>query len=167
MRALIVVLPLACVSCSRYGEFTLPSPGKPATGAVTLEWERRPEPVLPRSQPGSFDSVDTLNPSVVQQGGQLWNFYSGYDGSAWHTALAESADGLTWKRSGRLFSPARSTWEGSYIAANGSALYRSGKWLAWYQGGSPTPRIGMATSTDGRRWTKHPEPVIGPGPRGS
>src|SRR5260370_19935033 len=38
--------------------------------------------------------------------------------------------------------------------------------LYFYQGGL-TPRIGLATSNNGRTWQRHGDPVLGLGPRGS
>jgi predicted GH43/DUF377 family glycosyl hydrolase len=80
--------------------------------------------------------------------------------------LAESPDGLKWTRLGRVLSPDPEAWEGNYIAANGSVLLVNSQWFYWYQGGR-MPRIGLATSADGKKWTKHGEPVLDAGPRGS
>src|SRR3954468_19925941 len=91
-------------SCGRYDDFTLPVL-KPPPGQVTWTWEVHSDPVLPRGERGTWDSVDTLNPSVIR-GREGWlNLYSGYDGHAWHTGLARSTDGITWVRGGRLLSP--------------------------------------------------------------
>ena len=111
---------------------------------------------------------DVLNPSVVFQAGIYSNFYSEFNGTTWHTALATSNDGHVWTRQARVLSPNSKTWEGSYIAANGSALFDRGQWWYWYQSGDrDLPRIGLARSNDGRRWVKEAAPVLNPGPRGS
>src|SRR3954452_11932435 len=92
-------------SCARYGDFRLPVL-EPAPGRITWTWEVRSDPVLPRSEWGAWDSVDTLNPSVIR-GGEGWlNLYSGYDGHTWHTGLARSTDGIVWTRDGKILSPA-------------------------------------------------------------
>jgi sucrose-6-phosphate hydrolase SacC (GH32 family) len=96
--------------------------------------------------------------------GTYLNLYSGYDGRTWHTGAASSPDGIAWRKLGRVLSP--SGWEGNYIAANGSALVENGEILYWYVAGNPW-QIGMARSRDGIAWTKHPSPVLPPGPRGS
>jgi len=114
--------------------------------------------------PGGWDSVDVLNPSVVRFREAYLNLYSGYDGHTWHTGLAISSDGAHWQKQGRVLSP--SGWEGTYIAANGSAIVAGNEILYWYQAGDPT-RIALARSPDGRSWNKNPEPVLGTGPRGS
>lgn len=117
-----------------------------------------------RRGPDPVDQSDALNPSVVRHNGVYFNFYSGFDGKTWHTALATSADGIIWSKRGKLLSPAG--WEGDYIAANGSALRIADEFLYWYQAGR-TPRIALARSPDGVTWRKHGAPVVGWGPRGS
>lgn len=150
---------------SRYGEFTLPPPeGLPQ--AVQVEVVALPDPVLRRGAPGQFDAVDALNPSVVRRGSLYYNFYSGYDGSRWRTGVATSSDGVVWVKHGPVLEPDPSTWEGRGIAANGSALLIGDEFFYWYQAGDP-PRIGLARSMDGKHWKKHPEPVLGLGPRGA
>lgn len=157
---------ICLAGCPRYADFGLPPPGG---GSQEIRWaapELASPPVLPLAAAGAWDSIDTLNPSVVVRDGTYFNFYSGFDGKAWHTGLATSRDGVVWKREARVLSPAGSGWEGSYIAANGHALLRGGGFDYWYQAGDP-PRIGLARSADGRRWRKHGGPVLEGGPRGS
>ncbi len=140
-----------------YADFTLPvlAPA-PNTNPPRLVFH--PNPVL--SGP-----VDSLNPSVVRFGGKLYNLYSNFDGHTWHTDLATSADGVSWSKRGHVISPDAHTWEGSYIAANGSVLVVGSELWYWYQAGERnSPRIGLAKSPDGRTWHKNPEPVLGFGP---
>jgi predicted GH43/DUF377 family glycosyl hydrolase len=122
--------------------------------------------VLPRGEGSGFDAVDTLNPSVVRFQGSYYNLYSGFDGKTWHTGLATSPDGIAWTRRGLVISPDPATWEGSYIAANGTVLAEGNEFRYWYQGGIP-PRIGLARSKDAVHWEKLAKPVLEPGPRGS
>jgi predicted GH43/DUF377 family glycosyl hydrolase len=122
--------------------------------------------VLTRGAPGTWDAVDVLNPSVVRARGEYVNYYSGFDGRTWRTGTATSLDGRSWTKGGQMLSPDPRTWEGDYIAANGSAIERDGEFLYWYQAGKP-PRIGLARSADGRRLDKHPAPVLALGPRGA
>jgi len=155
----------AAPGCGGYADFSLPRlTGHPER--IRLRWEVISEPVLRRGVAGAWDGVDALNPSVVQHNGLYHNFYSGYDGRTWHTGLAISADGRNWERKGRILSPGDKSWEGQYIAANGSALWRDGRFLYWYQAGAP-PRVGLARSADGRNWLKEPNPVLPLGPNGS
>lgn len=157
MKRLLWLVPLLA-GCGHYQDFTLPDPGPARPGAYV--WQPRSAPVLPNA------AVDTLNPSVLSWQGSLLNLFSLYDGKTWHTAAATSADGLAWQPGPRFLSPSPTTWEGSYIAANGAAVAFRNELLYYYQAGTP-PRIGLARSRDGRVWQKHPEPVLGFGPRGA
>ncbi len=150
-------------SCAPYSDFTLPKqPGGPLP-----RWSLNlsANPVLTRG-PGAFDAIDTLNPSVIRRGNLFWNFYSGYDGKVWHTALATSSDGEHWDKKGKVLSPDPATWEGDYIAANGSVVEHNKELLYFYQAGR-TPQIGLAHSSDGNIWTKQLSTVLPVGPRGS
>ena len=99
---------------------------------------------------------------------QYYNLYSGFDGKTWHTGLALSHDGIRWRKQGRVISPGPASWEGAYIAANGSAVWNGSEFLYWYQAGlRETPEIGLAQSSDGGQWRKRPAPVLETGPRGS
>ncbi|HEV8145795.1 MAG TPA: hypothetical protein VGP79_05425, partial [Bryobacteraceae bacterium] len=144
--------------CGRYGDFTLAPPERGGPRAP-FSWSAGAGPVIDRGA-----DVDVLNPSVVKFGGAYLNLYSSFDGKTWHTVVATSPDGEHWQKVGRVLSP--EGWEGSYIAANGSALVASSEILYWYQSGDPV-RIGLARSADGRAWRKHPAAVLEPGPRGS
>jgi predicted GH43/DUF377 family glycosyl hydrolase len=165
-RLLSMSLLVLAAGCGRYADFTLPPPAE-AGAKVTFSAEVFAGPVLGRGAAGDWDAVDTLNPSVVVRDGTYYNFYSGFDGKTWHTGLATSPNGFEWKRRGKVLSPDAATWEGNYIAANGSALLAGGEFLYWYQAGGRQPSIGLAVSGDGSRWTKQPYPVLEPGPRGS
>lgn len=164
IRAATLPAVLLLASCGRYGDFRLPAVDRPAViGAY--KWEPAAAPVLSRGGEGAWDGTDALNPSVVSHDGRFYNFYSGFDGKAWHTGVATSTDGLAWTRQGKALSPDL-PWEDGYIAANGSAVRAGAEFLYWYQGGR-TPSIGLARSPDGLKWTKMPRPVLEPGPRGS
>jgi predicted GH43/DUF377 family glycosyl hydrolase len=161
MRSACIFALLALLAgCSRYADFTLPGPEASGPRAP-FTWEANPEPVIARA-----DFSDVLNPSVVRFQGAYWNFYSEFDGQArtWHTAAATSSDGLAWTKLGRVLSP--QGWEGTYIAANGSAMVVGDEILYWYEAGDPF-RIALARSRDGRNWTRHGDPVVPVGPRGS
>jgi predicted GH43/DUF377 family glycosyl hydrolase len=159
MRLVLAACCLIFASCSRYADFTLPAlPGN--AGKVSYEWTVDPLPVITRGT--QWDRVDALNPSVTRgEAASLLNYYSGYDGKTWRTGLAVSKDGRTWEKRGPVLSPEASTWEGDYIAANGSSIYRAAGSLHWYQAGR-VPQIGLATDS-----RKHEPPVLTRGPRGS
>jgi predicted GH43/DUF377 family glycosyl hydrolase len=154
---------ISLAGCGRgYAEFTL----KPLWGGAerqTFSLIAFPDPVILPSD--NWDSHDALNPSVVRKGGLLYNFYSGFDGRTWRTALATSPGGAAWHQLGVVLSPDPETWEGDYIAANGSALWANGQFWYWYVAGPRgAHRIGLARSPDGVHFTKTPEPVLGLGP---
>jgi predicted GH43/DUF377 family glycosyl hydrolase len=158
---------LLAAGCGRYADFTLPAPAGPPL-AAQFSFVAHPEPVLPRGAPGEWDAHDVLNPSVVKHDGAYYNLYSGFDGATWHTGLAVSRDALEWQKQGKVLSPDARTWEGSYMAANGAALYENGEFWYWYQAGPrDVPRIGLARSPDARTWRKEPAAVLDTGPRGS
>ncbi len=159
-------LALLLTGCGRYADFTLPP--LPPAAPVRFEWTATATLVIPQGPAGAWDSHDALNPSVVLADGTYYNFYSGFDGKTWHTGLATSADGLNWHKEGKVLSPDPGTWEGEYIAANGSSLRVGSEFFYWYHAGvRETPRIGLARSRDGRTWQKQPAPVLETGPRGS
>jgi predicted GH43/DUF377 family glycosyl hydrolase len=165
-RRVLVLLGTLLCGCGRYADFTLPQPDS-AGPRSPFSWEASSEPILNRGENGAWDSVDVLNPSVVRFNSIYLNLYSGFDGRAWHTGIATTTDGLHWQKVGRVLSP--EGWEGSYIAANGSAIVIGSEILYWYVAGEPgAGKIGLARSRNGGLdWTKQPEPVIAPGPRGS
>jgi predicted GH43/DUF377 family glycosyl hydrolase len=160
-----LLLTLFVCGCGSYADFTLP-PQDRTKASTSFRWEAMPEPVLARGPAGSWDAVDALNPSVVRDGSRYLNLYSGFDGRAWHTGLAVSDDGVRWARIGKVLSPDPTSWEGDYIAANGSVSRSGSHFLYWYQGGR-LPAIGLARSTDARHWVKTGAPVLRSGPRGS
>lgn len=140
---------------------------------MTFAFDAQPAPVL---APGlEWDSHDVLNPSVVPNlrppapgPKPLLLFYSGYDGQTWHTGLASSDDGLHWQKHGKILSPDPRTWEGSYIAANGSAeSYANQIWYWYVAGPEERPSLGLARSPDSVTWRKEPGPVLEPGPYAS
>ncbi len=97
LPTLPLFLSLLSPGCGRYADFTLPPPGGDLT-PVEFRWETLPDPVLGPGEPGAWDSVDVLNPSLVRQNGSWLNFYSGFDGTSWHTGLAVSEDGKNWEK---------------------------------------------------------------------
>jgi predicted GH43/DUF377 family glycosyl hydrolase len=161
----VVLIAAFAAGCGRYSEFTLP-PLAGSGAPVSFEWQAEPAPVLSQGPRGQWDSGDVLNPSVVRIQGTYHNFYSGFDGKTWRTGLATSADGIHWQKQWMVLAPDPNTWEGGYIAANGSALLVEGQVFYWYQAAQP-PRIGLARSLDDRRFEKLPRPVLDLGPRGS
>jgi predicted GH43/DUF377 family glycosyl hydrolase len=151
MRAGLVLILAAATGCGRYTNFTLPTLSG-GSGHLRIWFDEYGEPVMPRGQ-----WRDVLNPSAV---GQSHIYYSGWDGRTWHTGDAVREDAYRWKDLGPVLSPDPRTWEGSYIAANGSALAVNGAVWYWYVAGErEKPRIGLA-----RSWHKEARPVLEAGP---
>ena len=158
--ALLAPVALSLCGCHSYSDFELPSPASAGPKA----WVSRPATGNPMIVPGdTWDSSDTLNPSLVRFKGELWNLYSAFDGKTWRTGAAVEQNGV-WRKLGTILSP--EAWEGGYIAANGSALTVGDEIRYWYEAGEPL-QITLARSRDGHAWTKHGSPVLGTGPRGS
>jgi predicted GH43/DUF377 family glycosyl hydrolase len=149
--------------CGKYSNFALPeTPG--GDTSLVYRFVAETEPVLTR---GEFQ--DALNPSVVFSARGLApapvNLYSVFDGHTWHTAMAVDD-----KRTGIILSPDPKTWEGDYIAANGSAVYVRNGLLIWYwyvAGPKNQPRIGLAREAGENVWRKEPAPVLDVGPVGA
>ncbi|MBZ5582446.1 MAG: hypothetical protein LAQ30_09645 [Acidobacteriia bacterium] len=168
---------VCCTACGRYADFTLP----PVSGGdpnMSFTFQALAQPVMTRGD--GWDSRDVLNPSVVLNasgqpapkgyppGPRLLNFYSGFDGQTWRTGVAESDDGLHWRKQATLFEPDARTWEGGYIAANGSAVAYSGEYWYWYQAGpKDQPRIGLVRMKPNQPPRKEAGPVLDYGPHGS
>ncbi|HKE22317.1 MAG TPA: hypothetical protein VKB88_07995 [Bryobacteraceae bacterium] len=129
--------------CSRYSNFTLPKlPG--ADPRLTFTFDEQAAPVF------SALPKEALNPSMIRRGTDLIDVYSLFDGARWHTAVDSRI----------LLSPDPRTWEGSYIAANGSALLVGGRIWYWYEAAPRgAHRIGLA-----RDFHKLPQPVLDHGP---
>jgi hypothetical protein len=132
--------------------------------SLTFRFIPQAEPVITHD-----GFTDALNPSVTISSRASApvpvNLYSVFDGRTWHTAEAVGDQKL-----GIILSPDPKTWEGSYIAANGSALFVQNGLVIWYwfvAGPKERPRIGFARQTGERSWQKHPEPVLDYGPSGS
>jgi predicted GH43/DUF377 family glycosyl hydrolase len=138
-----VVLLFVLTGCGHYADFTLPRlSGGDST--LTFTFEESPAPVL------SELPKEVLNPSVVRRGGSLVNVYSVFDGATWRTAIDSRV----------VLAPDAGTWEGSYIAANGSAAIVDGQLWYWYEAGARGDhRIGLA-----REFQKLPRPVLDHGP---
>jgi predicted GH43/DUF377 family glycosyl hydrolase len=158
MQRSILAIALFLAGCGRYADFVLPAPQSEGARAP-FTWSAHPEPVISRG-----GSSDVLNPSVVHFQGAYWNLFSQFDGGTWHTVAATSPDGFVWTTLGRVLSP--QGWEGTYMAANGSALVVGNEMFYWYEAGDPF-RIALARSHDGKNWSRHGQPVVPLGPPGS
>ncbi|OYO43009.1 hypothetical protein CG709_20680 [Lachnotalea glycerini] len=79
-------------------DFKLESVNKLVKSAPFEIVQKYESPVLERGSDGEWDSVDLLNPSVIEINGTYYNYYSGYNGEKWSTGLATSEDGISWEK---------------------------------------------------------------------
>jgi predicted GH43/DUF377 family glycosyl hydrolase len=159
VKAVILCLSLVLAGCGRYADFSLP-PVPGGDPMLTFSLEANPQPVIEYGA----DS-DALNPSVVRTSSGLMNFYSAFDGRTWRTVLATSEDGIHFQPGQTIQRPDPRTWEGDYIAANGSVIWHGGQfWHFFEAGGKAALRIGLARSADAHAWRKEVAPVLDRGP---
>jgi predicted GH43/DUF377 family glycosyl hydrolase len=122
--------------------------------------------ILLEGDENSWDSDDVLNPSVIQINQEYFNYYSGYDGNVWRTGLAISDDGKTWRKYSDLpvLDLSQDSWDKTYIAANGSAIYFNNEVYYYYHAIDSTTgksAIGLAISKDGYSFEKYgSKPVL-------
>lgn len=134
-------------------------------------WAETPAglPVIDRGPAGAWDHYAVDNPFVFVEDGVYYCFYEGQDkpfpqGGRERSGLAISRDGLHWEK-----------WAGNPVLDVGPAGAWDGRvaklpvvskhgdlYYLFYSGrDAHTKNIGLATSPDLRRWTKHPQnPVL-------
>lgn len=120
-------------------------------------------PVLEIGAEGSWDSKDSMLPSVVDDGSQLVMVYAGSSVDSYEVGVAVSEDGLSWTRLS-TDSPAlpssevKGDWK-RYATNSPMALMHDGEIEVWYSGRlEPTSDIslGRSTTPDGVNFTDDP-----------
>ena len=125
------------------------------------------------------DANHVNDPSVVKVG-RIYNLYytRAMAGVVDEIALATSKDGVVWTPQGVVLRPGGAGEWDCLLVGRPSVRHEGGRFHMWYDGRkdlppgapaegvtkSPTSRrsVGYATSTDGRKWTKHAHnPVLG------
>jgi predicted GH43/DUF377 family glycosyl hydrolase len=130
-------------------------------------------PVLDVSA-GEWDSAEVGYVWVLKEDGEYRMWYSGHNGDYhYRIGYASSPDGIEWtKHDGPLLSPGEGGTSWDAHNNYGPIVIKSGSmYMMWFKGapgwGGPT-LMGLATSTDGLTWCKHPDnPVMVPGLPGS
>lgn len=117
-----------------------------------------PAPILERS---AVDPYLTASPCVLVEG-DLWRMWyvsavgwtldQGYPRHAYHIRYAESHDGLSWRRDGRVAIDFASSDE--YAISRPAVVYHGGRYRMWYAYRGSAYRIGYAESSDGYTWTR-------------
>lgn len=74
---------------------------------------------------------------------------------------AESSDGVTWEPyTGNPVLRGSGPWEGDTHTP--TVIFDDGLFKMWYTGFTGQNKVGYATSTDGKSWSRHSSPVLGP-----
>jgi len=128
------------------GRATAPSPDGP--------WTIDPEPILEGGPAGSWDAGGLSWPSVVRTEGGYAMYYTAtaQPGGSGVIGLAESTDGLTWKKREAPVLEAQAEWEGGSLDRPRVAVTPAGMVMA-YAGALLTDR-GLAWSADGVAWAR-------------
>lgn len=117
---------------------------------------------------GPFRAPDgrdaTGHPCLVASDGLLWLYYTGPDSGGRSAVLAAtSSDGTTWQHAGPVLEADPS--ESGENGENGVwdpwvVTFEEGLLMLFVRGGDDDgSSIGLATSFDGRAWSRHPTPV--------
>ncbi|MBP1657529.1 MAG: hypothetical protein H6Q31_2130 [Bacteroidetes bacterium] len=128
-------------------------------------------PVLRVGAPGSFDADALDAPRVVKLENEYLMYYTGTKEGVYSIGAATSSDGRTWKKleNNPVIAPGPSgSWD-SRIVGYCEVAEKNGVLYMWYNGatGNHWEGIGLATSFDGRAWTKYANnPVFVPNQTG-
>jgi len=125
-------------------------------------------PVLTPGAAAAWDADSVCEPRVLRVGAQYYMFYTRCTGTH-GIGLATSPDGKTWtKYAGNpvLAAAPGNVWDNLQISW-GEVYYDGQRFYMWYPGRKTTDTagfsLGVATSTDGKVWTRSPNnPVMTP-----
>jgi predicted GH43/DUF377 family glycosyl hydrolase len=106
---------------------------------------------------GAFDAAGVSHPVVFEgpDGGYLM-LYAGQDAEGRVAiGLAESDDGLDWSTDHSVALDRGEEWDSLSVTPGSVVVEDDGSYTLWYTGADGSrSRIGRATSTDGRAWTR-------------
>ena len=120
---------------------------------------------------GSWEELSVSKPVVLYDGINYRMWYVGYTSMRTRIGLATSEDGISWtKHVGTpVLSPGgNGGWDDADLGVF-TVIKDGTSYKMWYNGKGydGIQRIGLATSSDGISWTKHPNnPVLEPGSNG-
>ncbi len=130
-----------------------------ATSTDCLHWAHWPDRDGPQPVVGHGGANHVNDPSVVVHGGTWFMYYTvAATGEDDRIHLATSGDGFTWSPQGRVLDvgPA-SAWD-SYKVGRPAVVVEDGVFRLYFDGNDGSARhTGLATSTDGRNFTRHPD----------
>ncbi|MFP4246306.1 MAG: glycosyl hydrolase [Halochromatium sp.] len=129
-----------------------------------MHWQRLHGPyqgaLLDFGEPNAFDAASIGWPQVVRARPDLWRlYYHSLDPArmVFGVGLAESDDGLHWRKRGQVLGPGEpEAFDGLGIGTR-QVLWHDGRWLMVYEGVAGSGHsIGLAESDDGVHWTRRP-----------
>jgi len=129
-----------------------------ATSTDCHHWHHYPADDAPQAVVDSGGANHVNDPSVVRVGGTYYMYYTvAATGIDDRIHLATSADGLTWTAQGLVLDVgAAGTWD-DFKVGRPAVLHLGGTFYLWYDGNDSTNRhVGLATSSNGTAFTKHP-----------
>lgn len=136
-----------------------------AVSSDGVDFEKLGVVLAPDGAASTWDSLSVAGPCVIVDpeappGERFRMWYAGKSGDLYEgIGLATSADGLDWKRRGRVLPRGeRGSWDGAQIVD--PAVIRVGGGYRMYYCGARNAvglfTVGVALSADGRNWVKHP-----------
>ncbi len=128
-----------------------------ATSADGINWTRHAgNPVL-RKTPGGWDNEGAGGQhTVIRAGDKYYMYYKGFGGAApgWSFyGMAESKDGISWTKKGKVLSPETKMGETTQFRNLGA--FRVGDYYCIIYSMSEYLQLFLATSKDGKMWNKH------------
>jgi len=136
-------------------------------------WTKHPEPIFDVGPEGSWDDRGVATPWVLYINDTLHMWYAGVSNISdlFSIGHATSTDGFTWDKDTLnpvLTGGGEGSWDQEDVF-DPIVLLLDTIYYMWYNGhDGGGERICLATSPDGRYWTKHPEnPVLDVGESGS
>ncbi|MEW6701143.1 MAG: hypothetical protein AB1298_00345 [Bacteroidota bacterium] len=140
-----------------------------ATSPDGINWTKYSgNPVLNVGSAGTWDDVNIYDQTVLYNGTNYEMWYGAYDGTSQRIGYATSPDGINWtKYSGNPVISTSLPWESSSVG-HPTVIFNGTNYELWYSASDGTNhRIGYATSTDGKNWTKYSgNPVLNIGTNG-
>jgi beta-1,2-mannobiose phosphorylase / 1,2-beta-oligomannan phosphorylase len=133
-----------------------------ATSPDGIVWTKHfNNPVLSPT-PGTWDQAFVGVGSVLKEDGVYKMYYTGFETeySSWNIGMATSSDGINWTKMSNPVLYAGVGWENQLTLS--SVVKKDNIYYLFYTGrNSGQPKIGLATSSDGINWTKHPgNPIL-------
>ena len=127
-----------------------------------INWTRPVSgPVLSPGTYGSWDETAVAGANIIHDENGYKLYYAGWSDpdAPWHIGLATSSDGINWIKHPNPVMYALNGWE--YQIAPSTILKLNGIYFLYYYGrGSSQLKMGLATSTDGINWNRHPSNPI-------